>query len=65
MINQKKVFLFLFITIGYSQYNSFKSKNKSPSLYMFYHPYNCLSNLRRNNNLLWEQYSKGLNDNVS
>lgn len=65
MNNQKKVFYFLFITIGYSQYNSFKSKDKSPSLYMFYHPYNSLPNLRRNNNLLWEQYSKGLNDNVS
>ena len=52
-MNQKKeVYLFFFIIIGYFQYNSFKSKDKSLPLYMFYHSYNSLPNLRRNNYFL-------------
>ena len=53
-MNQKKeVYIYLFfIIIGYFQYNSFKSKDKSLPLYMFYHSYNSLPNLRRNNYFL-------------
>ena len=49
---ERSIYLFFFIIIGYFQYNSFKSKDKSLPLYMFYHSYNSLPNLRRNNYFL-------------